>query len=62
MTDVLVKHAYGAVYDAFWGNGWKSWTRFLFRNGQVTYIKGKAIDGVEKEALTILVKDGHAAP
>jgi hypothetical protein len=58
MHDVLVKYAYGdKVYDAFWGSGWKSWTRFLYRGGKVIYIKGKAVDAAELAILTNVVAD-----
>lgn len=49
---VLVKHAYNRVYDAFWGNGWMNWTRFLVKKGtEVLFIKGTPIDKDDKKLL-----------
>ena len=54
--DVLVKHAYGNVYDAFWDNGWLNWTRFLFKKGEVVYIKGQYINKNDTTKLQGIVR------
>ena len=54
---VYVKHAYERVYDAFWDQGWLNWTRFLFKKGEVIYIKGKTIDADETKILKQTVID-----
>lgn len=54
--DVLVKHAYGNVYDAFWDSGWKNWTRFLYRRGEVLYIKGQFVNKQELAQLKTIVQ------
>jgi hypothetical protein len=60
--DVLVKHVYGRVFDAFWGSGWNAWTRFLIKNGKAQYIKGKSINKEDAAQLEAAVQANEAQP
>lgn len=48
---VYVKFVGGRVYDAFWGQGWEHWTRFLVKKGEAIYIKGQEITNDDKKVL-----------
>jgi hypothetical protein len=55
-AEVYVKHVDGRMYDAFWGEGWENWTRFLVKKGEVIYIKGQPINTKDKALLAGVVK------
>lgn len=61
LKQVSIKRVQGNVYDAFWEEGWLHWTRFLWKKGEVTYLKGKTIASADKEQLTDLMRKANGS-
>ena len=36
-----VYRVFGSMYDLFFGDGWKDWTRVIIRNGEILHKAGK---------------------